>query len=252
MEDWKGLTAELAYRYPSIYSLTFDRWGVGASDPIPPSRCGRNDLSTAAEDFGLLLKAVLKKHNDINPEKIRLVLIGSSIGCSIIRYFFEHNFTSIPEVKAVLMLDSYLANSDFLSLFPEKTDDEPEPLTRTRDIIMKVFGPGVTNKELFDRSNTASLLPFAKTPRFPGNPYLVVIVHDSEYMVNEMVESMGIDKKWYLLCVDSAVMDYHRDMLEGLSDRGKWVVAENSGHFIHADRTDLVIDEIIKALDMCF
>lgn len=119
MEDWKGLTAELVYRCPNINTLTFDRWGVGESDPIPPSRCGRNDLATAAEDLGLVIKAVLKKHL-ISAEKTRLVLIGSSIGCSIIRYLLDKYSDGIPKVDAVLMLDSYLANSDFLSLFPEK------------------------------------------------------------------------------------------------------------------------------------
>lgn len=115
---------------------------------------------------------------------------------------------------------------------------------------MKIFGPAVGNKEGFDRATTAALLPCAKTPRFSGNPLLVVIMHNPEFMVNEIVENMGIDKKWYLLCVDSAIIKYHEDMLESLSDRGKWVVAKNAGHFIHADRMDLVIDETIKALDM--
>lgn len=251
MKDWEGITAELVYRHPHVYTLAYDRWGVGGSDPIPPSRHGRNDLSTAAEDLGLVLKSISKRYTKLSPGKTRLVLVGSSIGCSIIRYFLGRYSGGIPNVDAVVMLDSYLANSDFISLFPAKRDDEPEALTRTRDIVMKIFGLEVKNNEGFDRTTAASFLPSAGLPPLPHNPYLVVVIHDSEYMVNEMVESMGIDKKWYLLCVDNAVVKYHQDMLEGLSARGKWVVAEKAGHFIHADRVDLVIDEIIGALENC-
>lgn len=177
-------------------------------------------------------------------------MVGSSIGCCIIRLFIEYATHAIDGGlggNAVLFLDSYIANTDFTSLFPLASVDEPEALTRTRAIIARYFHPGVGNPERLSRSNAQVLLPSASDPKFPNNTSLVVVSHDPEYNAKDMVSRLGIDKACYLQYVQSA-WDEYNDGLVQLSYNGRAVRAENSGHFIHRDRPDLVMREIESVL----
>lgn len=180
------------------------------------------------------------------------MLVGSSIGCCIIRLFIEYYATRGGgyNIAGVLFLDSYISNTDFTSLFPPVTDDEPESLSRTRAIIAQRFHPGVGNAEYLDRSTAQELLPGASGPGFPGDPVLVVVGHDPEYNAEDMVLRLNIDKACYLRYVQSA-WDEYNDGLVQLSSGGRQVKAERSGHFIYRDRPDLVsreIEAILKAV----
>ncbi|TGZ76557.1 hypothetical protein EX30DRAFT_367298 [Ascodesmis nigricans] len=246
---WIPLIAELDYRADHCLTLlAYDRFNCGDSDPLPSYR-SINDTATCASDLCLLLKAVENRHGPaVGHAHTRLVLVGSSIGCCIIRLLLQNHSVSIPDVQSVILLDSYLSNSDFVSLFPERRDDEPEELTRTRDIIARTFHPSVRNSERFDRSTAAALLPSSSEPKFEKNPELAIVVHDFEYTAHEMAGKMGLDEACYLKYVDSALMKYHEG-LEKLSPNSRRMVAEESGHFIHLDRPDIVIKEIMRCID---
>lgn len=231
--SWTTLTHHL----PTVPTLAYDRFNVPPSSALPSTRT-HNDISTAAHDLALILPQI---YLDL-PAETPLLLVGSSIGCCIIRLFIQHHAARY-KIAGVLFLDSYIANTDFTSLFPPAAADEPEALTRTRNIISQRFHPSIENPEHLDRSTAKELLPSASGPRFPGDPELVVVSHDPEFNVDEMVVRLGIDKECYLQYVESA-WDAYNDGLVQLSAKGRRVRAERSGHFIHQDRLELVVREI--------
>lgn len=147
-------------------------------------------------------------------------------------------------MAGVLFLDSYIANTDFISLFPPASAAEPKVVTRTREIMARYFHPGVGNLEGLSRSNARDLLPSASEPRFLGDPELVVMSHDPEYNADDMVLRLGIDKDCYLRYVQSAWDEYNDGLVQLSSSNGRGVRAKKSGHFIQRDRPDLVIQEI--------
>lgn len=251
---------------PTIYSLialtsppsilSYDRFGVPPSDPPPIGRA-TNDISTTARDLGALLEKVYPILS--LSSNAPLVLVGSSIGCCIIRLFIEYYAARITDggdggggfrgyrVAGVLFLDSYIANTDFVSLFPPASTNESEGLTRTRAIIARYFHPDVENPEGLSRSNAQELLPSASDPKLPGDPKLIVVSHDPEYNAEDMALRLDIDKACYLRYVQSAWDEYNVGLAQ-LSPNGRGVKAERSGHFIQRDRPDLVMKEIEAVL----
>ncbi|KIJ37425.1 hypothetical protein M422DRAFT_69358 [Sphaerobolus stellatus SS14] len=241
--DWDGIATELHSNH-SLYLLTFDRWNSGESDELPSTR-STNDMTTAAEDLSLLLAGVASEHK-IDLNETRLILVGSSIGCCIARIFVtSFHKPALGSIHGIILLDSYISNTDFVSLFPPPKAGEPSELKKTREIITKLFHPSVPNPEGLDRSNAPTLLPYADKPKLPGSPDLIVVAHDPEYNVEEMVEKLGIDKDYYLEYVQSAWDEYNKG-LEMLSNSSRFLIAENSAHFIYKDRPDLVVHEIDK------
>lgn len=240
--DWDVVATELQSKTP-LYLLTYDRWNCGESDPLPSTR-SHNDISTCAKDLSLLLPGIASRHKlDV---QTRLLLVGSSIGCCIIRMFATDFYSpSLGSIHGIIFLDSYISNTDFVSLFPKRRSGEPPGLTKTREVIVRMFHPSVPNPERLDRSNAATLLPLANKPEFPGSPPFLVVAHDPEYNVEEMVEKLGIDKDSYLKFVQSAWDEYNHGLQE-LSKDSLLVIAENSAHFIYKDRPDLVIEWIKK------
>lgn len=148
----------------------------------------------------------------------------------------------------MLFLDSYISNTDFTSLFPAESEGEPEALTRTRAIITHRFHPAVGNAEHLDRSTAQDLLPSAEAPGFRGELVVVVVGHDPEYNVEDMVQRLDIDKDCYLRYVQSAWDEYNAGLVK-LSAKGRYVGAERSGHFVYHDRPDLVVREIEAILE---
>lgn len=249
--DWNPTIHSLTSLPSPPFILSYDRFGVPPSDPLPAGRV-TNDISTAARDLGTLLEKVCPMLS-LSPSKTPLVMVGSSIGCCIIRLFAEYYASPTTDfsgyrVAGVLFLDSYIANTDFISLFPPASAVEPEALTRTREIIARYFHPGVENPEGLSRFNARELLPSASEPKFPGDPKLVVVSHDPEYNVEDMVLRLDIDKACYLRYVQSAWDEYNHGLLQLSSSGGRGVRAERSGHFIQRDRPDLVMREIETVL----
>lgn len=253
--DWELTIYSLIALASPPFILSYDRLGVPPSDPLPTDRA-TNDISTAARDLGALLEKIypILSLSSNTP----LVLVGSSIGCCIIRLFIEYYAVCTTDddcdggfkgyrVAGVLFLDSYIANTDFVSLFPPASADEPEALTRTRAIIVRYFHPDVENPEGLSRSNAQELLPSASDPKLPGGPKLTVVSHDPEYNAEDMVLRLDIDKVCYLRYVQSAWDEYNAGLAQ-LSPNGRGVKAERSGHFIQHDRPDLVMKEIEAVL----
>jgi pimeloyl-ACP methyl ester carboxylesterase len=182
--------------------LTYDRPGCGTTtdrnpDVVIPGRPrghGR-DLLDAAHDLRELvisigfLKLGIKEENI---DTLRLVFVANSIGVAIARLYSM----SYPKtVSGLLILDSTIANSDTISIFPDP--DAPSFQEETllegvskemcrvaREKVGKgyhILGP---TREGLWRGTISTLLPYADCPKLegpvPDSPYVTVVEHDME------------------------------------------------------------------------
>jgi pimeloyl-ACP methyl ester carboxylesterase len=241
--------------------LTFDRFGQGQTTDRDPNDEGAADPTHAHDSMAVvrdvrqLVTQVLKDKLKIeDPDSARLFLIGNSIGCAFSRlYASEYPGT----VSAVMLLDSVLTDTDFVSVFPDpdaedfNPDDLPSGVSAdnirvAREETRKRFHPDIGSKEGLTRKNLTQLLPKADSPALPKadgkEPYVTVLGHDFDYFA----QRTGTDFHTPPEVVNAYMNPYWHHYNEGLA---KLTIAENSdgptqvpgaGHFIQADNPDFV------------
>lgn len=205
--------------------LTYDRFGQGASDPDPsdpPNTPYGHDAAAVIDDLHQLLSQVCPDNLYLSAPGIGsdtdLILVCNSIGCPLARlYAAAHPGT----VTALLFLDSMMANSDFVSIFPDpdannfKPDELPkgvsiEDLRHSREQYREYFHPTVGNPERFDRRDMAQRLPFADQPPLPmgkdgKGPFLTVVGHDFDKFAQDGLNvSQTVHSTWKSLTVSRA------------------------------------------------
>lgn len=178
--------------------LTYDRvrrgTSIGQNADVPgrPVGYGRDCLD-AAHDIREVVVDVAKTRMNVPPERIDnldIIFVASSLGCAIARLYAD----AYPRtVVGLLMLDSTIANSDTVSLFPNpgapgfSAEKLPPGITAemcvlSRKIIGHLYHTESPNKERIWRGNLPDLLPLADSPKLlgprPNTPYVVVVEHD--------------------------------------------------------------------------
>lgn len=179
---------------PVPHLLTYDRFGQGDSDLDPtddPTTLYGHDARAVVTDLHQLLIQVCESDLQTSLQRVALLFVCNSIGCPIARlYAQEHP----GRVAAYVFLDSMMANTDFVSLFPDPDadgfDETSLPagisigqLRAAREGYKAMFHPTVPNREHLDRRNLTDLLPDSSSPRLPPgpegrDPYLIVVGHD--------------------------------------------------------------------------
>ncbi|UNI19486.1 hypothetical protein JDV02_005668 [Purpureocillium takamizusanense] len=256
--------------------LTYDRFGQGRTTDRDPDDAGApdpthaHDCMSAVRDLRQLITQVASEKLSRDADTVRLVLVCNSIGCALARlYAHEHPGT----VAGLLLLDSVLANSDFVSMFPDPDDaandgdDLPEGITadvlRTaRQRIGAMFHPSVGSREGLSRRNLASLLPAADAPALEGpadddgghrrGPYVTVLGHEFAHFAVE-AERMGMPPA-ATLAYSNPYWDRYNQGLARLTEparsRGP-IQVPGAGHFIQRDDPKFVaaeLDAILRKL----
>jgi pimeloyl-ACP methyl ester carboxylesterase len=199
---------------------------------------------------------------------VDILFVASSIGCAIARLYAQEYPGS---VAGMVLLDSIIANSDFVSIFPDPDAAEfnqalipetitPETLRATRARVRAIFHPvdGQGGKaEGFSRANLSSLLPQSDGPVLLGRgnkgkgngPFVTVVGHDFEAFARES-ERMGCPVELSMAFVNPFWRAYNEGLVKiTQAERAKGpVTAEGSGHFVQKDRPDLVVNEIVEIL----
>ncbi|KAK4168213.1 Alpha/beta hydrolase fold-1 [Cladorrhinum sp. PSN259] len=258
---------------PTPALFCYDRYGQGESDPDPsdtPDTPYGHDARAVIADLHEILVEVASSGLKLPLADVRLVLVGNSIGCPLARlYAAEHPGC----VEAFLLLDSMVANSDFVSMIPDPdspdfdasglpTDVSVDDLRRSRAMVARVFLPSAPNKERFDRRNMAILLPHADQPALPTGPggkapHLVVVGHDWDEFAEQTEKGpMAIPKPVTNAYVNPAWGAYNQGLSrlipsskagEG-SGNGRLKIAEKCGHFIQKDDPMFVARELDNML----
>ncbi|KAK3334070.1 Alpha/Beta hydrolase protein [Cercophora scortea] len=227
--------------------LCYDRYGQGDSDPDPSDALGTpygHDATAVVADLHQLLVQISQDDLKLSlaDRNIRIIFVCNSIGCALARlYAAEHPGL----VEAYLFLDSMMANSDFVSVFPDPDDagfdagQLPQDvsvgdLRHTREMYTKFFHPSVPNGERFDRRRLAEQLPYADQPALP-------------------LGSLSVPKPVTNAYMNPAWAAYNdgltRLVTPGDGDSGGEVkIAKGCGHFIQRDDPAFVAAEIDSLL----
>ncbi|KAL5370836.1 hypothetical protein PMIN03_011599 [Paraphaeosphaeria minitans] len=255
--------------YPAL--LTYDRYGQGDSDrdPDDPAADGPShghDAMSVVRSLRQFTLQIWKEHLDIsNPTEFPcLIFVCNSIGCALARLFAQ---TYPGTVLGLLFLDSVIANTDFVSIWPDP--DEPSfdpnvlpPGTRPSDVravranMAKMFHPDVPSREGLSRRNLATLLPHADAPRLEGyhseGPYMTVVGHDWETFADQTEQgAMKVPKLLTMTYVNPLWQKYNEGLTR-ITEEGKAIgplVAVGSGHFVQVDSPGFVADEMVSLLD---
>ncbi|KAL4773366.1 alpha/beta-hydrolase [Aspergillus nidulans var. acristatus] len=268
--SWFPVIAKLqeqsALDLPGI--LTYDRYGQGATTDRDPENPDAHDCLDVVKDLRQLLTQITTEKLGVALDEVDILFVANSIGCAIARLYAQEYPGS---VAGMVLLDSIIANSDFVSIFPDPDAAEfnqalipetitPETLRTTRARVRAIFHPvdGQGGKaEGFSRANLSSLLPQSDGPVLLGRgnkgkgngPFVTVVGHDFEAFARES-ERMGCPVELSMAFVNPFWRAYNEGLVKiTQAERAKGpVTAEGSGHFVQKDRPDLVVNEIVEIL----
>ncbi|KAI2602841.1 alpha/beta-hydrolase [Hypoxylon sp. NC1633] len=265
---------------PSL--LTYDRYGQGESarDPADEQHGGSHNIHEVVSDLHVLGQEIWKiksrrfleeqrgEENGGKGMMPKLVFVANSIGCVIARLYAE---TYPGTVASLLLLDSNIANSDLVSVFPDPDASGFDPavlpkdvtvddLRRTRAAYTANFHPSVPNPEHLDRLNIAELLPYSDSPKLTGlkdskGPWITVVGHDWETFAEEGLRgSMNVPKSLTNTFMNPAWGRYNEGLAR-LTDKERArgpVIATGCGHFIQRDDPAFVarlIEELLRDIE---
>ncbi|KAK9349927.1 Alpha/Beta hydrolase protein [Lipomyces doorenjongii] len=270
--SWAPLIVKLKELRPDTsmpMTLTYDRFGQGqttdrdpqderASDPMHAHDC----MSAIKDLRQLIVQIIAEMMGIVDTNKVTLVFVSNSIGCALTRlYVQEYPGT----VAGILLLDSVLANSDFVSVFPDPDSEgfdaskalpdgiNPDTLRTARERVRRVFHPDVGNKEGLSRKNLSSLLPKSDSPVLKGvdgrGPYVTVVGHDFETFA-EQGEKMGSPKALAMNYTNPYWHAYNQGLskiTEPARSKGP-LQAPGCGHFVQQDNPAFVAQELDEIL----
>ncbi|KAI1358832.1 Alpha/Beta hydrolase protein [Xylaria arbuscula] len=248
--------------------LAYDRYGQGRTIDRDPSDNDEgkeegygHDTLDVVRDLQQLI-AQTTQHPDNQPK--RIMFVANSIGCAIARLYAQQYPGT---VAGMLLLDSIMANSDFVSIFPDPSspdfdpgslpqDVTPEMLYETRKKFRDVFHPSVKNPEGLDRRNLATLLPDADKPfldqGFAEEPsFLTVVGHDPDWFARESLESSMETPISISMNYTNPTWHRYNEGLTRLTSPEKSsgpIIAMNCGHFVQRDDPGFVAELACKML----
>lgn len=207
---------------PEVAKLTrvcsYDRAGLGTSDPVPVPRT----IVALTED----LHALLTSAKVPGP----YVMVGHSLGGMLTRLYASYY---PADVAGMVLVDS--AHEDEpdrgLALIPPETLKEMLKQSRPEDMVPQ-------SRERIDSCSIRSVMAALN---WHGDIPLIVLTQGRPY---------GAD----MVAVPSIAPDAYRLHLElqrelaRRSPRGRQVIAEKSGHSIHQDQPELVIEAIRQVI----
>ncbi|KAK4149138.1 Alpha/Beta hydrolase protein [Chaetomidium leptoderma] len=246
--------------------LCYDRFGQGQSDSDPAdakdSPYGHDARTVVADLHQILIQTC---HDELHrrPEDVRLILVCSSIGCVVARlYAAEHP----GRVEAYLFLDSMMANTDFVSIFPDPDGPDfdesqlPEDVTadhlrHARERSRALFHPTVPNSEHLDRRGLRELLPHADEPALPNgpegkSPLLMVVGHDWDVFADQCEHgSLSVPKAVINTYMNPAWGAYNEGLTRLVQTASEVKIAKGCGHFVQKDDLVFVATEINSILN---
>jgi pimeloyl-ACP methyl ester carboxylesterase len=236
--SWRKVQPEIA---KLTQSCTYDRAGLGYSDPSPRPRTSK----VIAEELHALLRAA-----GVSPP---YVLVGHSMGGYDVRLFAS---LYRNEVGGMVLVDASHPDQD--NRFPPELKDmeatwlreaeflayttpfglprllgfcEDDPVKRAAECNFHSAREGVAELKSFRESAAET----AATGTLDAMP-LAVLSHDPDKPSAELPADLArqVNQAWEKM----------QEELAHLSTRGTQTIAKNSAHYIQVDRPEVVIDAI--------
>ncbi|KAL4863517.1 hypothetical protein BDV12DRAFT_206402 [Aspergillus spectabilis] len=266
---WLPTITQLKEKYPTHPAiLTYDRYGQGQTTDRDPDDVNAEDpthghdcLVVVKDLHQLITQISVEKLNVEKVENVSIIFVANSIGCALARLYAQEYPAT---VSALLLLDSVLANSDFVSIYPDPdaadfttsnlpTGITPDALRTAREGVRRIFHPSVGSKEGLSRRNLADLLPHADRPVLvgPGNkgPLVTIVGHEFETFAQESTR-MGQPKELTNEYANPYWERYNQGLVRITEEgRGKGPIqAPGSGHFVQKDNPSFVVVELVEIL----
>ena len=208
---WNRVQPEVA-KFTRV--CAYDRAGLGSSDPVPAPRT----IVALTED----LHTLLLNGQVTGP----YILVGHSLGGILVRLYASYYPTEV--VGMVLVDSAHEDESDRgVALLPRETLKE----------MLKQARPGDLVPQSAERIDSCSIRTLMSALNWHSDIPLVVLTQGRPYGP-DMVAVPSIAPQAYQLH-----LALQRDLMRR-SSRGSQIMAEKSGHVIHQDQPQLVIDAI--------
>src|SRR5262245_22226713 len=218
LETWRAVQPALA---AATRVVSYDRAGVGRSDPAPRPRSLRDMVAD--------LRALLTHARVPAP----YVLVGHSLGGLVVRVFADR-FPA--DVAGMVLVDAphpaYPQRA--LALLPPESAGECAEVAESRRFFAEVVQGADRpddNPEGFGWGT--GLAQALATGRLGDRPLVVLSAGKHDGFAADFPADLAAS-------ISALVRDCQRDLV-GLSSRGEHVVAQSSGHMIQLDRPDVVV-----------
>jgi pimeloyl-ACP methyl ester carboxylesterase len=209
---WSLIQPEIS-KYTRI--CAYDRVGLGHSDPGPEPKT--------------YFQAVTDLHALVNAAKIRapFILVGHSLG-GMYMLLFTHRYSG--EVAGLILVDSSHPDSFELSLaaMPTESPSDSESVKFYREWFSSYNKDPSMRSEYFE---TGSL----------GDLPLIVLTAPNKTRAEDVPEELN-DK------FNQIWLELHEELVL-LSTNSTHIIIQDSDHFIHHDRPDVVIDAILTMIE---
>lgn len=207
MKTWGRVPSEIA-EFAQV--ATYDRAGLGRSDPGPTPRTSRQIVQE--------LQALLTNAGVPGP----YVLVGHSFGgLNVQLYASQHP----EEVTGLVLIDSSHA---------EQIDRIAALLTlENREAFLEKKRCG--NYEKVDLLESSAQVRAAGPP--PTVPYVVLTAGNCDCPVDLPIDQL-----------EQFRLELQADLARRIPN-GQHIIVEESGHFIHCDQPDVVVDAIHRVVD---
>ena len=212
---WNRVQPEVA-KFARVCS--YDRAGMGTSDPVPAPRT----IVQVTEDLHTLTA------NAKIPGPY--ILVGHSLGGMLVRLYASYY---PAEVVGMVLVDStHEDEADRgVALMPAETLKE----------MLKRAGPEDLKVRAPEAIDTCSIRSLMGAMNWRGDIPLVVLTQGQPYRAEDYpIPSMA--PKYYQLH-----LELQRELVSR-SPRGRQVIAEKSGHFIHQDQPELVVAAVREVI----
>ncbi|HYF80537.1 MAG TPA: alpha/beta hydrolase [Symbiobacteriaceae bacterium] len=219
--------------WPELIKLTrvvrYDRAGIGKSDPAPQPR--------TVADMAADLDALLQSASIQGP----YILVGHSLGGLLVRYFAHRH---PEEVVGMMLIDSSHHDHSLrqLAVLPAASPDEPEPIAMQRRMLTDAT---TLSREGFNflqvQQAVSQCSPLGSLPL----TVLCQALPDREKVMATTSPGFPVD----LACELHRVNAELQKDLAALSTEGVHHIVEQSGHFIHIDRPDVVVAAVASLLN---
>ncbi|MFK8067260.1 MAG: alpha/beta fold hydrolase [Gammaproteobacteria bacterium] len=233
--EWFDIQQKLAGQ---VKSCAYDRGGYGWSDPGP----GARDVSQIVKE----LRFILNK-KEIKPPYI---FVGHSFGGYIALYHAQNH---ADETAGLILVDSSHPeqNKHIKALLSKGSNSNSiNPMKIRTSVKEESFQSMALERGAFLNRQRKAI--FAQMNEIKNFRESGVVVSNAEILTNTPMivltrsfpadstdKNSGLEKEW---------LDLQRSLTE-LSTDAKQIVVENSGHSIHLDQPEVVIDAISNMVD---
>jgi len=224
-EIWREVQHSIA-QFTQVCS--YDRAGCGQSDPGPLPRTSQNVVTD--------LHALLMRANISGP----YILVGHSFGGYTVR-LYANNYPN--DVAGVVLVDSALPDLDMVEMMPPEMIGEPDGLREGRKALREEKmhnAEGIDN--VLSDEQMRSVISLGSVP-------LVVMTRASDAWI-QMIMTMFPGFPYDIaLTLEQGWQEHQRNLLH-LSSESRQVFALHSGHYIHVDEPELVVNTIRTMVEM--